>query len=653
MTPSEGNGNSDSVREPVPRNAAPSNAELQALIVALVDGTLRDDQFSQLENVLAADPQVRADYHRQVQMHTLLMFSQLPQGDTRKLFASANEFAQYVYEASNPAAWRDDLQEDAACFCNTSEAANAAIAKPLPIAGPESHPLTDVGQISQPGGVFSAVGNFNLPKLLVWTIASMLVGSGLTIWLMNGRAGSSEQKTLLADGGDVDGTQESGTPAATLVNVTNCRWDKSRSTADLLRGSLRPGQSLHLLEGVARIHSVIPNGSVGKFQLEGPLAMSLTDEGMPSLAYGKLAGEFSGNHDHFTLGTPLGRVMVMGDTSIGVKAAANDVELHVFAGAASLDVWSTGPLNGNPNQLISATAGSSIRVRVSEDGNIAVEQGKAQENGFVTAASLAANQLLISDHYVAAIREAKPIAYWRFESESNGVVRNEMANRWHCHMQGDAVRLRSGPGNRTAEFGMTAGPGYLISDDLLSGVIADSYSLEAWVKPTYFHHGALFSLIQWSPTESPVDSHRFHLELCGPNPGVPRAIRRSSEVFPGRIRFINQSAECYSSSAYHVRRWQHIAAVKDKSSMRLYSDGELVAHSEDQTLLGNGLRIMMGQLYPQNSYLPDEVTSRLFVGELDEVALYDRALSEVEIKTHFKLARPAPNSTAAGQDQDS
>jgi hypothetical protein len=46
------------------------------------------------------------------------------------------------------------------------------------------------------------------------------------------------------------------------------------------------------------------------------------------------------------------------------------------------------------------------------------------------------------------------------------------------------------------------------------------------------------------------------------------------------------------------------------------------------------LRVLMGQLFPDSPKLKDEVTSRLFGGELDEVALYARALSESEIKEH-------------------
>jgi hypothetical protein len=226
-------------------------------------------------------------------------------------------------------------------------------------------------------------------------------------------------------------------------------------------------------------------------------------------------------------------------------------------------------------------------------------------------------------------------------------MRNEVSDRFHCRMVGDAVRWHTGDGNSTAEFGMTAGPGYLISDDVLDGVIGDDYTLEAWVKPMYFHNGALISLIQWSPSESPLDRHRLHLELVGPSPGVPSSILRSAEVHPGRIRFIHQASACYSESPYRVRTWQHIAAVRNHAMMRLYVDGKVAATAEDPASLGTGLRVMMGQLFPRNPHMKDEVSARLFVGELDEVALYNRALSDKEIQKHVALAGPESHSTRA------
>ena len=45
----------------------------------------------------------------------------------------------------------------------------------------------------------------------------------------------------------------------------------------------------------------------------------------------------------------------------------------------------------------------------------------------------------------------------------------------------------------------------------------------------------------------------------------------------------------------------------------------------------------MGQLYPPSQFIRDDVTARLYSGELDEVALYPRALSEAEIRKHHEL----------------
>jgi hypothetical protein len=49
---------------------------------------------------------------------------------------------------------------------------------------------------------------------------------------------------------------------------------------------------------------------------------------------------------------------------------------------------------------------------------------------------------------------------------------------------------------------------YLISDDVFDSAIGNDYSLEAWVKPTCYHHGALVSLIQWSHRIA-LDRHRL------------------------------------------------------------------------------------------------------------------------------------------------
>jgi hypothetical protein len=393
---------------------------------------------------------------------------------------------------------------------------------------------------------------------------------------------------------------------------------------------------------VAEVNSTLKNGGMASLQLEGPLAMTLNSQGMPSLLYGHLTGSFACDYDQFTLDTPLGQVSVSGDASIGIVAAANKVELHVFSGAATLELWAMG-FGGAAKQL-NAAAGTALSARVDADGNVSVDHGQARESGFMTPAALKASQLHISDAYVATILAAKPVAYWRFEGDDNGLMRNEISDRLHCRMIGKAVRWRPGHDGSTVEFGMTAGPGYLISDDTLE-LPVESYTVELWAKPTYFHHGTLFSLLQWAAPQSPIGTHRMALEICGPAAWLMNPYQ-ITDYNPGRMRFVHEcrtgfDVDSFSKEPYAVRQWQHFVAVKAPAEMRLYLNGRLVDSKEATgSPLPSGPRVLMGQLLPVSPQIEDEVTPRLFSGELDEVAFYERAISEEEIRQHFQLARP-------------
>jgi hypothetical protein len=73
-----------------------------------------------------------------------------------------------------------------------------------------------------------------------------------------------------------------------------------------------------------------------------------------------------------------------------------------------------------------------------------------------------------------------------------------------------------------------------------------------------------------------------------------------------------------------------------------------LASAKDRVVLGSKLHVLMGQLYPKDAHDREVMQARLFVGQLDEVALYDRALTKQEIREHFHLARPEP--AVAGSD---
>lgn len=489
------------------------------------------------------------------------------------------------------------------------------------------------------------------PAAGFWTSLPSVLLFGLLMVAITGTiAYQLGRRSAVADRGQrpvkwIGPIAEHSRAVANLVSVTNCRWDPNRSTADVQSGQVRPGQSLNLLEGVAEIRTTVNDVGTGRFHLEGPLAMMLSSEGMPNIQYGKLAAEVVCDYERFSLDTPLGRVMVPRQASFGVAVTANEVELHVFSGEAVFEaIW---PMNiGEAGEEIRVGTGVSLRISSSRDGKFAVRRDQADESRFVTYLSMAASRLDIPTQYVSEIHEAQPVAYWRFEDDTDGLVRNEMSDRFHCRIHGNGIAWRDYRGNRAAEFGVKfkiGDFGCLMSDESLGTEIADDYSVEAWIKPSHFHHGSFFSLIgEPLPFPAPV-TVGFLLELQG-----QVAYPESSWLAPGRIRFLHRNPpamgggkSCFSDVSYELRKWQHVIAIKQRAELRLYIDGKLVANGEDPTPLASDLRVLIGQLYPED---PGRAFSvRPFVGELDEVAIYDRALPEDELRRHYELARPDPD----------
>jgi hypothetical protein len=173
---------------------------------------------------------------------------------------------------------------------------------------------------------------------------------------------------------------------------------------------------------------------------------------------------------------------------------------------------------------------------------------------------------------------------------------------------------------------------------LLDDAIKDNYSIEFWIKPSHYHVGSVISLVGDPDTPTGIIPHGFLLELGGTGL-IPTAVHH-----PGRTRFLHRSpasneselgTSCYSAEAYTLRKWQHVVASKDGARMRLYINGRLTGEGEDSTPLPARMRLLVGRLYPSRQVRP-------YIGQFDELAIYDRALTPEEIAQHYRKVRPEP-----------
>lgn len=427
---------------------------------------------------------------------------------------------------------------------------------------------------------------------------------------------------------------------ARLVSSTACLWDGNSMGSRQIGSGLASGESLHLLEGLAEFKLNWAVSGRATVSLEGPAAMMLTSEGMPTLRFGRLTATISTAHRPFVLETPVGRLVLGEYGSIGVSSFGNEGEIHVFDGTAVLEpAWRTPDEESMPLKI---EAGNAIRVRPADDGQPSITHHSADAEYFAAQVSMASDGLAITPDYVKAVKKAAPVGYWRFERDKWPLVPNTMGGPLACQVTG-ALGRANFQGNQSVEFGLTDQFSEVLSAGAIDQSIHDSYSVEFWTKPSHYHVGAVVSLVGDTPTASGILPHGMLIELGGSGK-IPTAVHH-----PGCIRYLHRSpagnetesgTSCYSKTPYTLRKWQHIVATKDGPHMHLYINGVQVAEGEDPSDLPTGLRLLVGRLYPSRGVRP-------FIGQLDELALYKRALTPQEINRHYRLVRP---STVSGND---
>src|SRR5436309_8935849 len=104
--------------------------------------------------------------------------------------------------------------------------------------------------------------------------------------------------------------------------------------------------------------------------------------------------------------------------------------------------------------------------------------------------------------------------------------------------------------------------------------------------------------------------------------------------------WVGGNQNTYGPSVVEVNTWTHLAATFDGETVRLYVNGAEVASQAQTTPLATttGTLQIGGDSYP----------NELFAGRIDEVRIYNRALSAAEIQTDMNtsIAASAPDTTA-------
>lgn len=442
-------------------------------------------------------------------------------------------------------------------------------------------------------------------------------------------------------------------PAVFVTATTACVWGDSAG-GDLQVGDpVLSGREIKLIEGIAEVeHSA--GATKAHFRIEGPASVVFTADGVPSLRYGKMIVDNTYSMSKVTIEAPVGDVSVDEGSVLGIVTYSAKAALHVFRGAV---IYRQPRFASEPPAIHEFNAGQSGFV-LSNPNGISVQTGKANANLFAASRSMGEAQLDHAERYVESVMKSKPIAYWRFEELRDGAFENEVSSRFPCQTTG-VIELAGAAANRSLELN-SRNSATLFVEDSFDDLIDNEYSIECWMKPSHYHRGTMVAMVGLSdvglgdvglgdvglgegklPVSAAVEPAML-LELYAID------ITPTTQAHPGRVRFLHRNppsrgrqggTSCTSRTPYRLRQWQHIVATKRGDQMKLYHNGHVTGVANDSKQLPEGLTLFVGRQELEGDWV------RNFLGELDEVAIYNRALGQSEIQRHFdsikvKVSKP-------------
>jgi hypothetical protein len=420
-----------------------------------------------------------------------------------------------------------------------------------------------------------------------------------------------------------------------LVSMTACVWRPSGDAVPAIGKPLQSGEILNLVEGIAELKIGEGTASEALVRIEGPARAYIRADGQIGILNGSMTVKSrNSSNGTVTVHSPLGKVIADGQASIGLVASDSECEVHLFTGQAIVTPYRLG-LEENEIDL---AEGEAARLSSHNGDDIIVVKFEAAETSFASARSPGFDPLDLGEEYVQAVMESRPSIYWRFEElkgESPRYVENQgSALGINAVAQGNPAWRQYGS-NRVAELGLSTSSAFRSSEPWPAKPL-DEYSIELWVKPQLLHHGEVLCLHEVNPLKNGRHQHTVMLETVAQH----FYSNRLSGSPSNRFRFVHRplgaslpisATSLFAGEPYQPRVWQHVVAMKKKDRQTLWVDGQLSAERVNRAQLDENTQILLGQVYPG-------VAIRRFVGQIDEVAIYDHCLTPQEMRKHIRAA---------------
>lgn len=457
--------------------------------------------------------------------------------------------------------------------------------------------------------------NSTRQKLVVPALCMLLVATAAALLLTFFPMGRDRTPDDLAsEFRSLEGGNDPGLGVAIVVQTRGLEED-----SEIRVGRRLPAGLFQLSQGEVLLHFV----SGATVALQGPSQLEIESEMLATLLSGSATTRVSESAKGFVLNSPGAAVVDLGtEFRMSVDSLGKSV-VEVIDGEVELSL-----LGDDGTTLTSRQLAEREMVAVSPK-----EMRLTDIKSFEPAAPMVrpfVRPLAIDEDYVSLVKSRSPIAYWRFESFENNRLVNEVADGPIFSMQRSPEEPRSVTvAQGHVRFRRSGRPRFFVTQPLLSGLMTNSHSVEAWIAPDDLRHASFLSLF---PSWSQFGYEQFTLlEIATDTSWVhqPGSIRFLSRYPPARSSA--RGLNLFSAGLVTPGQWHHIVTTSTESKLSLFINGTLVREIEnrqEQPRKDEPLRCLIGQLTLDQIW-------RQFSGRMDEVAIYRHALSADEILEHY------------------
>lgn len=213
--------------------------------------------------------------------------------------------------------------------------------------------------------------------------------------------------------------------------------------------------------------------------------------------------------------------------------------------------------------------------------------------------------------YESEVLLDQPVAYWRLGEPSGTNANDEITTNDGTYTGGFTLAQASGLINDTDTAVLLNGTtGFISVEDNAVLDLADLFTLEAWVKHPNAYNATWDGIVS-----KQVNSFSLNLDTTG----KLNLVKNSVDII------VTSTIQVPQDSTFH-----HVVATKSGATVKLYIDSvDVTGAVGNQTCVNNASQLFIGK---------GSAGGDFFDGTIDEVAIYNYALSATRISKHYTEA---------------